>query len=806
MGDLVKKFAMRQPGQPLPLAEDVVAGILSMKNIQSEIARLGQKAATSGLEEDNRKVLEAMGLARQLVQGISGVVSESGRTLGAVGNLANQTGVSLAKQSEDIELIMRRFEATGDIRIVNDFFGKLETADQKTAFIRGNWWEKLKTGTEKAYDVVIEGYINALLSGPQTHIVNISSNALFGAWNVGERYVASGIGWVRTLGGYTGSDRYTLAEANAYAFGNIEAFKDAMKISAASFVKDAPISGDITKLELGRTKALSSENFGIAADSPFAKGIDFLGTVNRLPGRFLIAEDEFFKTVAYRASLNESAMREAQSVYFRALENGRTQADAARESSQAFADFVNNPPQALMSEATDAANRLTFQAELPPLLKKADTIANFPMLKFEIPFFRTPANITIEMLRRTPLNPAAYQELTNAILNKGTRESDLVLGRFALGSAAMGTFGSIAYGLDKPGFFITGSPPSKKEDVQRDERLGIKPFSFVQQQPDGSYRSISYARFDPMSGLLALAADYARFSKEVEWTEDNLDNIYNASLAAVIPIMKYMGEQPMLQGMADIASLFDQYKKDDDFDRLERSFEMLTRGAVGATIQAVPGFGSLTATAERTLDPRASETFVPSMVSENPFARGFYTAVDRAMARTPLGSGEVTPKLSIWGDTLTQGGGTVLEAVSPIRVTKGEFKAVDEELRRLNIGLLRPKRDMGIGVPLTSEQYNSWITMANTMDISGRMPGDPGYSPKETMLELMNERIGSETYKSLPAGKQEDLIRKIYNNMYGKAKKVLMEELYITEPAFRKRLEAEDAELAERLGARIRAR
>jgi hypothetical protein len=270
--------------------------------------------------------------------------------------------------------------------------------------------------------------------------------------------------------------------------------------------------------------------------------------------------------------------------------------------------------------------------------------------------------------------------------------------------------------------------------------------------------------------------------------------------------MKYMGEQPMLQGMADIASLFDQYKKDDDFDRLERSFEMLTRGAVGATIQAVPGFGSLTATAERTLDPRASETFVPSMVSENPFARGFYTAVDRAMARTPLGSGEVTPKLSIWGDTLTQGGGTVLEAVSPIRVTKGEFKAVDEELRRLNIGLLRPKRDMGIGVPLTSEQYNSWITMANTMDISGRMPGDPGYSPKETMLELMNERIGSETYKSLPAGKQEDLIRKIYNNMYGKAKKVLMEELYITEPAFRKRLEAEDAELAERLGARIRAR
>lgn len=806
MGDLVAKFAMRQPGQPLPLAEDVVAGILSMKNIQSEVARLGQKAAQSGTDEDNRKVLELMGLARQLVQGISGVVSESGRTLGAVGNLASETGVSLTKQSQDIELIMRRFEATGDVRIVNDFFGKLETADQKTAFLRGNWWDKLKGGTGKAYDIVLEGYINALLSGPQTHIVNIASNSLFGAWNIGERYAAAGIGWMRTLGGYTGAERYTLAEANAYAFGNIEAFKDALKISASSFIKDAPLTGGATKLEIERTKALSAENLGINPENPIGKAVDFLGTVNRLPGRFLIAEDEFFKTVAYRASLNEGAMREAQAVYFRALENGATKADAQRQSTQAFADFVANPPSALQADAMDAAKRMTFQQELPDFLKKAETVANFPLLKFEIPFFRTPANLTIETLRRTPLNPDAYAELTKALLNQGTRESDLVLARFGMGSAAMGTFGSIAYGLDKPGFFITGSPPKDFEQRQRDERLGIRPFSFVQQQPDGSYRSVSYARFDPISGLLAMSADYARFTKEVEWTDDNLENIYTAAISSVLPIMKYMGEQPMLQGISDITKLIDQFKKEDDFDRFERGIELLVSGVTTGAIMTTPGFGSFTATIERATDPRATETFVPSIVAENPVARGFYIAIDRAMARTPLGSGEATPKLSIWGDVVTTGEGGLAEALRPVRVGMGKANAVDEELRRLDIGLLPPKRDMGIGVPINSEQYNSWIIMANTMDASGNMPGDPGYTRGETLLEQLTELVGSESYKDASAQKQEEKIRRIYNGMYNRAKKMLAEELYISEPSFRKRLEVEDPTLARRMDERIRGR
>jgi hypothetical protein len=806
MGDLISKFAMRQPGQPLPLAEDVVAGILAMKNIQSEISRLGQKAAASGTDEDNRKVLEAMGLARQLVQGISGVVSETGRTLGAVGNLASETGVSISRQAQDIELVMRRFEATNDVRIVNDFFGKLETADQKTAFLRGNWWDKLKEGTGKAYDVVLEGYINALLSGPQTHIVNIASNAMFGAWNIGERYAAAGIGWMRTLGGYTGGERYTLAEANAYAFGNIESFKDALKISAASFVRDAPLTGTATKLEIGRTKALSADNLGISPEHPVGKAVDFLGTVNRLPGRFLIAEDEFFKTVAYRATLNESAMREAQSVYFRALENGATKADAQRQSTQAFSDFVSNPPQALQTEAIEASKRMTFQKELPEILKKAETIANFPLLKFEIPFFRTPANLTIETLRRTPLNPDAYAELTKALTNRGTRESDLVLARFGMGSAAMATFGSIAYGLDKPGFFITGSPPKDFEERQRDERLGIRPFSFVQQQEDGSYRSISYARFDPISGLLAMSADYARFSKEVEWKEDNLENIMTVATTAVIPIMKYMGEQPMLQGMADITKLIDQFKKDDDFDRFERAVEMLVGGVTTGAISTVPGFGSFTATIERATDPRATETFVPSVVSENPAARGFYRAIDAAMARTPLGSGEATPKLSIWGDTITTGEGGLAEALRPVRIGKGKFNAVDEELRRLDVGLLPPKRDMGIGVPINSEQYNSWIMMANNMDAAGNLPGDPGYTRGETLLDQLNELISSESYKEASAQKQEEKIRRVYNGMYNRAKKMLAEELYISEPSFRKRLETEDPDLARKMEERMRSR
>jgi len=798
LNDLVEKFAMRKPGQNLPLAEDVVAGILGLKNLHINMRELVDTARTSGSPEDSRKVLQALTLTRAYIGGLSGVVSESGRTLGAVGGLAQKTGVPLTRAAEETDLLFRRFKETDDLKLFNEYFGFFETDAQRTAFVNGGWVDKLKKGVGKTYDIVQEGFINGLLSGPPTHMINTFGNAAFGTWQVGERYAAAGIGYMRTLGGYTGKERLTLSEANAYATASVTSFQDALRIAGASFVRGEPITGGLgSKVELSRRKALDAENLGVMPDTTLGLGINLLGTIQRMPGRFLIAEDEFFKTVAYRQELAALTIREGDKAYFASKAAGDSEDVARLKGASVSASFANNPPDSLMADAMTHAKSSTFQTEMTGTLKSLEEFSNLPVVKFIIPFFRTPTNISIEVLKRTPLNPSAY----SAMLKSGP-EADLALARFGLGSAAMGTFGYMAYGADKPDFFITGKGESERANKDRDSRLGIQPYSFVFKNTDGSYESVSYARFEPLSALLAISADYAQYAKDTDFTDKgNLDTAQELASVGALALAQYMSTQPFVEGMAEFSQIFEEYKRTDNKDVIKLFLEKATKGVVGTTITATPGFGSLSATVERYVDPTGSETFVPSSVSSdaNEIVSGFYQALDRAKSRVPGLSKDVEPKLNIWGENVMQGRGSSLDLISPIKIINGKYNPVDTELRRLDIGLDTPPKSIVPNVPLTSKQYNQWIQIANTMDEAGNMPGDSGYNEGTTLLNSLTQMIKSEDYKSMPVKEQQLMIKNTYNGAYRQARDMIIYELNLTNPEFRDRLKAAKPKMSESL-------
>jgi len=796
--DLVKKFALRKPGDSLPLAEDVAAGIIGMRNLHMEIKNLHDIASKSGDQKDHRKLLEAMALAREYTKGISGVVSESGRTLGVVGNLAKEKSLDLTQLSQETELVFRRFQSTDDIKVFDQYWGMLQTDQQKTAFVRGSWWDKLKNGVGTTYDIIQEGYINALLSSPVTHVVNVFGNAAFGTWTTAERYTAAGIGYIKTLGGLTGAERLTFSEANAYAYGGISAFQDALKIAGASFVRGEPMTGSLEgKIELSRKKALTAENLGLSTDTTIGLGVELLGTIQRLPGRFLIAEDEFFKTFNYRAQLRALSQREADQAYFSAIDSGKSPNDAKAIAEKTFSDFISNPPEKLMDEAMDYSKNLTFQSDLPQMLQKAEKFTSMPVMKFFVPFFRTPTNITIETFKRTPLNPSLYKDMF-----EGGAKGDLAMARFGLGSAAMATFGSIAYGLDKPDFFITGGPDNDRSKNERDARLGIQPYSFVFKNEDGSYKSVSYSRMEPLSGLLAISADYAKFAKEADF--DNMDNwqfVEEVAITGALSVAEYIKQQSFVENMSEFASVFEEYKRTDDRSILEKFIEKMSQGVTGAVITATPGFGSFTATLERVMDPTASETYIPSSVSKsNPVQDGYYRALDKAMSRIPGVSGMVAPDLNIWGETRMQGTGSSLDMINPIKIISGKYNDVDAELRRLDIGLDLPNRSIARGVPLNSEQYNRLISLANTMDSNMNLPGDKNYDPETTMLNYLKSEIKTKEYKEMSAANQAKQIKSDFQNYYKNAAKILMIEESAVNEDFRNALKSSQPRKAGMLG------
>ena len=798
LNDIVQKFAMRKPGQNLPLAEDVVAGIVGLKSLHLEMKTLVDAANVSGSPEDARKVLQALTLTRAYIGGLSGVVSETGRTLGAVGGLAQKTGVNLTQLEQETDLVFRRFEASGDLKLFNEYLGFLETDAQKTAFINGSWYNKIKSGVGKTYDIIQEGFINGLLSGPPTHMINTFGNAAFGTWQVGERYAAAGIGYMRTLGGYTGKERLTLSEANAYATSSITSFQDALRIAGASFVRGEPVTGGLgSKVELSRRKALDAENLGVMPDTTLGLGINLLGTIQRMPGRFLIAEDEFFKTIAYRQELSALTIREGDKAYFASKAAGDAEDVARQKAASVSASFANNPPASLMEDAMAHAKSSTFQTEMTGTLKSLEEFSNLPVVKFIIPFFRTPTNISIEVLKRTPLNPNAY----SAMLKSGP-EADLALARFGLGSAAMGTFAYMAYGADKPDFFITGKGESERANKDRDSRLGIQPYSFVFKNPDGSYESVSYARFEPLSALLAISADYAQYAKDTDFTDKgNLDTAQELASVGALALAQYMSTQPFVEGMAEFSQIFEEYKRTDNKDVIKLFLEKATKGVTGTIITATPGFGSLSATVERYVDPTGSETFVPSSVSSdaNEIVSGFYQALDRAKSRVPGLSKDVEPKLNIWNENVMQGRGSSLDLISPIKIINGKYNPVDAELRRLDIGLDTPPKSIVPNVPLTSKQYNQWIQIANTMDEAGNMPGDSGYNESTTLLNSLTQMIKSEDYKSMPVKEQQLMIKNTYNGAYRQARDMIIFELNLTSPEFRDRLKAAKPKMSESL-------
>lgn len=798
-GDLVQKFALRKPGDKLPVAEDVVAGIIGMKNLHLEIKTLQQAALKSGSPEDARKVLEAMSLAREYTKGLSGVVSETGRTLGVVGNLAREQNVDLPTLAKETDLVFRRLEATGDIKHLDRFYGMLETDAQKTAFIKGNWWDKLKSGVGKTYDIVEEGFINGLLSAPTTHVMNSFGSAAFGTWNVAEKYTAAGLGYIRTLGGLRDAERFTLSRANAFAYGQIEGMKDALKISAASFVRGESVTGSLqSKVELGRKKALDAQNLGVDNESYLGMGIDFLGTIQRMPGRFLIAEDEFFKSTYYRAALREGAQVEADSAYFAAKKAGKTEADAIAESQKVFSNFYSNPPQALMDDAMDTAKTLTFQNDMPKYLQSLEKVSSLPVMKFYVPFFRTPTNLAIETFNRIPVSPTAWKGIF-----EDTAAGDLARAKFGLGSAAMGTFGSIAYGLDKPDFFITGGPDRDRSINERDARLGIQPYSFVFKNEDGSYESVSYSRVEPLSALLAISADYAKFAREADW-EDMTTWKTAEELATVggLAIGNYAGQLPFVQGMSELASSLESYKQTNDRDILYKLVEKLSRGATGAVVGAVPGFGSFSASMERYYDPTASETYIPSSIGKeaNPFVDGYYQALDKAKSRVPGLSEGVEPDLNVWGEIKMQGRGSSLEIVSPFRIYNGKYKAVDQELRRLDMGLEMPSRFILPGISLTAGEYNQYVNLANVLDISGLMPDEKGYDENSTLLGSLNNLIESDYYLAASPEMQGKAIKSTFNSFYNNAEKKIIQQLAVTNEVFREKLQKSNPKKAAQLG------
>lgn len=545
LGMTADDLLARRKGQAFS-AEEAYAARAILAKSGNELVTLARRIQSLGAEPGSEALAafrKAMVRHTAIQEQVSGMTAEAGRALSAF---------RIAADSRDMpgRVLEGLVAGGGGAERLKDAAEQILTLSRDPANMN-RFIEKVSKPTFK--DKAVEVWYNFLLSGPQTHMVNMLSNTLTSISQIPEHAVAAGVGAARRAIGREAADRVLLSEVGARTAGLLQGTKEGLRLFANA-LKTGEATDFVTKLEHQGQNAVSG----------------LKGEVLRLPSRFLTAEDELFKGINRRMEIAGLAVRNAEKEGLK-----------GQEARDRIAELAANPTDEMILSALEYGRYTTFQAKLGPLASKVSAATNeMPILKAVLPFVRTPTNLFKFSIERSPLAPA-LKEVRRDFAAGGAKR-DLAIARVMLGTG----MGAVVAELAEKGL-LTGSPPTDDNKRRLMEADGWQPYSV--KVGDQYY---SYKRLDPFSLTIGAAADLATLSDGM--TEKQLDNQAASIVGAIISNLQ---DKTWLSGISSLLAAADDPER-----KAGAFFERLAGSA------AVP---TGVAQVARTIDPTARET--PSM-------------------------------------------------------------------------------------------------------------------------------------------------------------------------------------------------
>jgi endonuclease YncB( thermonuclease family) len=589
-----------------------------------ELAKRARGASDDELARFHNMVAAQSQIERQL----AGMAAETGRALqqfnmiAKAGDLSDQAVKAYLKSAGDRETVEEMAEKLIDLA---------ENPAGSGRFLRD------ATRIRKR-DMLNELWINSLLSGPRTHIVNGVSNTFIALWTLPEQALGAAIG--RLMGT---ADRAYVREVGERAVGLIQGAREGLVLAKHAFKTGEPMDA-VSKVEATNYHAIPGK----------------LGEVIRLPTRALTASDEFFKAANRRAATNAMAYR-------RAMQGPGT----AEERAARYAELRADPDAALRKFADDEARYLTFQKPLGKGGRYVQGVVNeWPGVKLILPFIRTPINIVKFAGERSPfaLIPGTPVWKT---LRAGGQARDEALAKITLGSGLSAA--AVVYAMDGK---LSGGGPT-----DMNERAALKNSGWQEYSMQVGDKWVSYQRFEPLSMLIGVAADFAEVGKFA--TEEEGESI---AMALATSVAKNITSKTWLSGASDF---FDALS---DPERHGKSWA--TRLAASGAVPAI------VAHAAGAADPEMRE------------AR---TLLDKIKQRVPGMSSDIEARRNVWGDPIKKGDSIGPDFLSPIYTSTAESSPLMKEVARLKAPLSMPQRKLtvdGKQVELTPEQYSYYVQLS----------------------------------------------------------------------------------------------
>jgi hypothetical protein len=373
-------------------------------------------------------------------------------------------------------------------------------------------WDSFKAKTS---DAIHYYWVNSLLSGPTTQMVNIMSTGLA----VGGRVLETGMAAGRNL--FRKGGDVTFGEVGARVHGLLHSFREGLGVAWQAFKQGQDQFEGMTKFDFNGESLSKTLNL----PGTLGKASEVVGTVIGAPGRALVSMDNFFKTLQVRSELHAMAYREAQ---------GRTFLNPA-ERAMFVKDFVQSPTKINYRKALEEARMVTFQQELGKGGKAlTNAVHKIPGLRYAMPFVRTPTNLLKYVGQRTPIIGKMGATFKADIAAGGARaemaQAKLAVGQMYFGAATLlASAGMIEGGADK-------QQRGANKLINRLEytiRFGDKQFSF--------------SRLDPFGSFLGVAADM------VEMAQHLPDDDYNEyATSMMLMFSRNLMSKTYLKGLTDM--------------------------------------------------------------------------------------------------------------------------------------------------------------------------------------------------------------------------------------------------------------
>ena len=451
-----------------------------------------------------------------------------------------------------------------------------------------------RTRLQKVMDVANEIWINNILSGYHTHFLNMGANTA----NMFMRPIIRSVGGTLTLNGQQaeeGARQFLLIFGEAIEslkaistlgyYGGDSAFSNAMR----SWWREEGVLDTASKFDpsgQGNGRAISTERGGVTG---FA--VNNLGKFVRGAGRFLQAEDELFKQIAFRSRLKANVFATARRMsdddiakagyetrddYIRGeiekaintketlTERWEDMVDAGKvvDDEAAKAEFIKrnlgtyNHASMYARNALDEAREATFTTPLRrgTFSKEVqDFLTQFPALRQIMPFVQTPTNILRTSFERAPLLNFAMKR-QREIFMRGTPEERAMLA----GNLTMGTIASVAAFYYASQGRITGGGPSYTNDVNKAKLWNASPDWQPYSVNVGTLENpkwLELRKMDPHGFMFGIIGDINEMWEYVGDTKD--PELIELTSMAVASFSNNIMDKTYMMGLSEAMRMFD---------------------------------------------------------------------------------------------------------------------------------------------------------------------------------------------------------------------------------------------------------